>query len=71
MVLDQFFTPPCLSFKNIILILEVIARGKMIVGEVLKLRATEVHDRKMTLRAPKSGKEMMLLHQFLKSLLFD
>jgi len=34
-----------------------MARGGMRVGEVLKLRAMDVHDRKLTLRDPKSGKD--------------
>jgi len=37
--------------------LELMARGGMRVGEVLKLRAMDVHDRKLTLRDPKSGKD--------------
>ena len=37
--------------------LELMARGGMRVGEVLKLRPMDVHDRKLTLRDPKSGKE--------------
>jgi integrase len=39
------------------LILELTARGGMRVGEVLKLTPRDVHDRKLTLRDPKSGKE--------------
>ena len=39
------------------LILELMARGGMRVGEVLKLRPMDVHDRKLTLRDTKSGKE--------------
>lgn len=39
------------------LILELMARGGMRVGEVLKLRPRDVHDRKLTLKDPKSGKE--------------
>jgi integrase len=39
------------------LMLELMARGGMRVGEVLKLRAMDVHDRKLTLWDPKSGKE--------------
>ncbi|MBU0989942.1 MAG: site-specific integrase [Proteobacteria bacterium] len=39
------------------LILELMARRGMRVGEVLKLRPRDVHDRKLTLRDPKSGKE--------------
>jgi len=39
------------------LMLELMARGGMRVGEVLKLKAMDVHDRKLTLRDPKSGKD--------------
>ena len=39
------------------IMLELMARGGMRVGEVLKLRAMDVHDRKLVLREPKSGKE--------------
>ena len=39
------------------LMLELMARGGMRVGEVLKLKAMDVHERKLTLRGPKSGKE--------------
>jgi integrase/recombinase XerD len=39
------------------LILELMARGGMRVGEVLKLTPRDVQDRKLTLRDPKSGKE--------------
>jgi len=48
------------------LILELMARGGMRVGEVLKLRSRDVHDRKLTLRGPKSGKERE--HVFIPSL---
>jgi len=37
--------------------LELMARGGMRIGEVLKLTPDDVHDRKLTLRDPKSGKE--------------
>ena len=37
--------------------LELMARGGMRVGEVLKLTPRDVQDRKLTLRDPKSGKE--------------
>ena len=37
------------------LILELMARGGMRIGEVLKLTATDVDERKLTLRDPKSG----------------
>jgi len=39
------------------IILELMARGGMRVGEVLKLRAMDIHDRKLVLQEPKSGKE--------------
>jgi len=39
------------------LILELMARGGMRIGEVLKLTPGDIEDRKLTLRAPKSGKE--------------
>ena len=39
------------------LILELMARGGMRIGEVLKLTPTDIEDRKLTLRTPKSGKE--------------
>jgi len=39
------------------LILELQARCGLRVGEVLKLRVTDVSDRKLTIREPKSGKE--------------
>jgi len=39
------------------LMLELMARGGMRVGEVLKLTPRDVQDRKLTLRDPKSGKE--------------
>lgn len=38
------------------LMLELMARGGMRVGEVLKLTPNDVHDRKLILREPKSGK---------------
>ena len=37
--------------------LELMARGGMRVGEVLKIRPIDVHDRKITLPDPKSGKQ--------------
>jgi integrase len=37
--------------------LELMARGGMRVGEVLKIRPIDVHDRKITLPDPKSGKD--------------
>lgn len=39
------------------LMLELMARGGMRVGEVLKLKAMDVHERKLTLVGPKSGKD--------------
>ena len=39
------------------IMLELMARGGMRVGEVLKIRALDVQDRKITLPDPKSGKE--------------
>ena len=40
------------------LMLELMARGGMRVGEVLKITPNDVEDRKIFLRDPKSGKEM-------------
>ena len=39
------------------LLLELMARGGMRVGEVLKLRLKDLQDQKLILEAPKSGKE--------------
>ncbi len=39
------------------LILELMARGGMRIGEVLKLRLGDLQDRKLVLRDPKSSKE--------------
>ena len=39
------------------LILELMARGGMRIGEVLKLRLRDLQDRKLILREPKSGRE--------------
>src|SRR6056300_519334 len=39
------------------IMLELMARGGMRVGEVLKIRPIDVHERKITLPGPKSGKE--------------
>jgi integrase/recombinase XerD len=39
------------------LMLELMARGGMRIGEVLKLRACDVQDRKLIIHDPKSGKE--------------
>ena len=38
--------------------LELMARGGMRIGEVLKIRPVDVEDRKITLHNPKSGKEL-------------
>ncbi len=43
------------------LMLELMARGGMRVGEVLKLTPNDVEDRKIFIRDPKSGKEMELV----------
>ena len=40
------------------LILELMARGGMRIGEVLKLTPRDINDRKLILRDPKSGKEL-------------
>ena len=37
------------------LILELMARGRMRISEVLKLRLNDIQDRKLILREPKSG----------------
>ncbi len=39
------------------LILELMARGGMRIGEVLKLTFNDIQDRKLVIREPKSGKE--------------
>lgn len=39
------------------LILELMARGGMRIGEVLKLRKKDLQDQKLVLQSPKSGKE--------------
>jgi integrase/recombinase XerD len=39
------------------LLLELMARGGMRVGGVLKLRLKDLQDQKLILQAPKSGKE--------------
>jgi integrase/recombinase XerD len=43
------------------LILELMARGGMRISEVLQLTPSDIEDRKLTLRAPKSGKERELV----------
>ena len=39
------------------LLLELMARGGMRIGEVLKLTPNDINERKLTIRNPKSGKE--------------
>ena len=39
------------------LMLELMARGGMRISEVLKLTPADIHDRRLTLKTPKSGKE--------------
>ena len=39
------------------IMLELMARGGMRLGEVLKLTPSDIEDRRLTLRAPKSGKD--------------
>jgi integrase/recombinase XerD len=39
------------------LILELLARGGMRISEVLKLTPSDIHDRRLTLREPKNGRE--------------
>ena len=43
------------------LILELMARGAMRIGEVLKLTPNDVGDRKLLLREPKSGRETEII----------
>ncbi len=44
------------NFRNR-LMMELMARGGMRVGEVLKLKVKDVHDRKLFLSDPKSGRQ--------------
>ena len=44
------------------LMLELMARSGMRIGEVLKLTFGDIHDRKMLLREPKSGKEHEIVY---------
>ncbi len=44
------------------LLLELMARGGMRVGEVLKLRPRDVQDRKLVIHGPKSGKEQEIIY---------
>ena len=39
------------------MILELMARGGMRIGEVLKLTFNDIQDRKLVIQEPKSGKE--------------
>src|SRR5512136_2919475 len=43
------------------LILELMARGGMRISEVLQLTPTDIEDRRLTLRSPKSGKEQEMV----------
>jgi integrase/recombinase XerD len=43
------------------LILEMMARGGMTIGEVLKLTRSDIEDTKLTLRTHKSGKEQEIV----------
>ncbi|MFC1880905.1 tyrosine-type recombinase/integrase [Thermodesulfobacteriota bacterium] len=43
------------------IMLELMARGGMRIGEVLKIRSIDIQDRKITLPDPKSGKESELV----------
>jgi integrase len=43
------------------LMLELMARGGMRIGEVLKLRTCDVQDRKLIIHDPKSGKEQEII----------
>ncbi len=55
------------------LILELMARGGMRIGEVLKLTPSDVQERKLTLREPKSGRgqEVVFIPQKLADRLKD
>jgi integrase len=44
------------------LLLELMARGGIRVGEVLKLRPRDVQGRKLVIRDPKSGKEQEIIY---------
>ena len=44
------------------LILELMARGGMRISEVLQLTPSDIEDRKLTLRSPKSGKEREVVY---------
>ena len=41
--------------------LELMARGGMRIGEVLKLTLNDIQDRKLILREPKGGKEHQIV----------
>ena len=58
---DQIIiTPNTANLRNRIM-LELMARGGMRVGEVLKIRPIDIQDRKIILWDPKSGKESELV----------
>ena len=42
--------------------LELMAKGGMRIGEVLKIRPSDVKDRKITLPDPKSGRESEIVY---------
>ena len=44
------------------LILELMARGGMRIGEVLKLRFCDIQDRKLIIKDPKSAKELEIVY---------
>jgi len=44
------------------LMLELMARSGMRIGEVLKLTFVDIHDRKLRLRGPKSGKDFEIVY---------
>jgi integrase/recombinase XerD len=48
------------------IMLELMARGGMRIGEVLKIRPIDIQDRKITLPDPKSGKESESVRLFLQ-----
>jgi integrase len=52
------------NFRNR-LMLELMARGGMRVGEVLKLKAKNVYDRKLFLSDPKSGRQIEIVSKII------
>ncbi|MBC8441555.1 MAG: hypothetical protein H8D87_17950 [Deltaproteobacteria bacterium] len=52
------------NFRNR-LMLELMARGGMRVGEVLKLKAKNVYDRKLFLSDPKSGRQVEIVSKII------